>query len=361
MTTETRDRDDPRIAVIVPAFDAGGTLEACIVALAGQSGVDGAFEVIVVDDGSNDGTARIARSTFERLAEAAPWRRSRLVERPHRGVSAARNAGAAATAAQILAFTDADCRPHSDWLQRLTAPFADPSVDATMGRFATDQRALVARITQGEYAQKERGMIDRRRIAFIDTATAAVRRSVFEAVGRFRESLLAAEDTDLAFRLAAAGHRIVMVPDAFVLHRHADTWWGYARRKARIGRWGALVYSAYPSRVSDDTRTPGAMRLQMALAPAILGLVALATAGSVPARVPAALALVFVLSTAGQARTAIDEGTGWDAAVLAPITAAVRALALDAGLALGLAERMFSRRGRAISARRIGSGRAGSR
>ncbi len=360
MTFDQPDDDRPRITVIVPAFDAEGTLGACIAALADQDCGAGLFDLVVVDDGSRDGTVRTAREGFGRFANA-PWSDARLVEEPHRGVAAARNAGAAVASGDILAFTDADCRPETDWLSRLTAPLSDPTVDATMGRFKSDQRALVARITQGEYAEKERGMLLRRRIAFFDTATGAIRRSVFEAVGGFRDSLLAVEDTDLAFRLAAAGHRIVMVPDAFVSHRHAETWRHYAHRKARIGRWGAWVYATYPSRFTDDTRTPGAMRLQMALVPAILGLSVLTVTGRTPAWVPAGLALVFVASTIGQIRRALEDNLGISAAIFAPIAAAVRAGALDAGLAFGLAELLFRRRGREIVAQRIARRQAASR
>lgn len=343
----------PSITVVVPAFQAEALIGACIDALAEQVGLDEPFELVVVDDGSRDGTALAAQLGLARHPGAA-WSDARVLHTDHRGVAAARNAGAAAARGEILAFTDADCRPEPDWLRRLTAPLADPAVGAAMGRFKSDQRALVARLTQAEYAAKEQALLAHGRIAFFDTATGAVRRSVFEAVGGFDPALLAVEDTELAFRLAAAGHRIVMVPDAYVRHRHAETWWHYLRRKARIGRWGARVYPAFPARVSDDTRTSWAMRLQLVLAPAIVLLAVLAGAGRVPWWLPAGLGVLLTASAAGEASRALAADRDVLVALAMPVAAFARACGLASGLAFGMVEGLVRRTGRAVAARRLG-------
>src|SRR4051794_20264371 len=94
-----------KVAVIVPARDAAGLLPTALDALAAQTV---AAEVIVVDNGSRDGTADVA--------EAHPVV-TRVVRRARgEGPGAARNSGAAATDAPLLAFTDADCAPSPGWL-----------------------------------------------------------------------------------------------------------------------------------------------------------------------------------------------------------------------------------------------------
>lgn len=311
-------------SVIVPARDAGSTLAACLAALQAQQGVAGPWEVIVVDDGSTDETAA--------LAGGFPVR---LLRQPPRGAAAARNAGARAATGRVLAFTDADCRPAPGWLAGLLAPFADERVSGAQGLLASDQAGLMARLVQAEYADKQAHMLARGQVSFADTASAAYRADVFAAAGGFREDLAAVEDTELAFRLAAAGHTLVMAPEAVVFHQHPESLAAYARRKLRFGTWGAVAYGAFPERVVDDTRTPGSMRLQLLLAPLMLTAGALAPC-SRQARWTAALATgAFCLSTLPFARRAARSDPA--VAAVAPAVFFVRAVALGTGLALGFA------------------------
>src|SRR2546429_1761254 len=112
----------PLVSVIVPARDAAGTIGRTLAALAAQD-LAGPFEVIVVDDGSTDHTAAIAR------AAGAPIR---VVEEPRRGAADARIRGAAEARAPVLAFTDADCFPTPGWLRVGLA--AMQSADLVQGR-----------------------------------------------------------------------------------------------------------------------------------------------------------------------------------------------------------------------------------
>ena len=95
--------DTPRYSVVVPAYQAAGTLDACLAALARQTVPPGSYEVIVVDDGSTDGTASIA--------EAAGVT---LLRQDHAGAAAARNCGAVAARGDLLLFTDCGLRPRAE-------------------------------------------------------------------------------------------------------------------------------------------------------------------------------------------------------------------------------------------------------
>jgi glycosyltransferase involved in cell wall biosynthesis len=159
---------NPAISVVIPAFNAEATLAGCLQSLAAQREPHPPFEIIVVDDGSDDGTARIAESFGVRLLRT-----------PHRGAAYARNCGVTHSQGDILLFTDADCEPAPDWMQALSRPFEDPAVAGARGVYRSTQTSLVARFVQYEYWNKYRGLRSGQRIDFVDTYSAGYRKSIF--------------------------------------------------------------------------------------------------------------------------------------------------------------------------------------
>jgi glycosyltransferase involved in cell wall biosynthesis len=110
--------------VVIPARNAEPFLGSClsILALARVQGL--VDSIVVVDDGSTDGTGRVAA-----MAGAT------VVRTPGAGPAAARNAGAKIASGDIVVFLDADCVPESSCLAALLAPFADPEVAAVRGSY----------------------------------------------------------------------------------------------------------------------------------------------------------------------------------------------------------------------------------
>ena len=106
-----------------------------------------------------------------------------VLSQTNAGPAAARNPGARAAAGDILLFTDADCVPASDWVERMVAPFADPAVAGTKGEYRTRQRALIARFVQQEYQDRYDRMVGQSSIYFVDTYSAGYRRNLFLAAG----------------------------------------------------------------------------------------------------------------------------------------------------------------------------------
>ena len=98
----------PDISVVICVYNGADTLAGSLRAVGAQSFPSPRYEVIVVDDGSTDDSARIA-SQFD----------VRLLRRPHRGLAAAKNAGWQAARGDWVAFTDDDCAPTRHWLRLL--------------------------------------------------------------------------------------------------------------------------------------------------------------------------------------------------------------------------------------------------
>lgn len=204
----TKPNEAPAVSVIVPARDAASTLPRTLAGLAAQQ-LDVAFEVIVVDNGSLDGTAEVA--------ESHPLAPRVIRRRRGEGVGAARNDGVAASRGEALAFVDADCEPTPTWLAAglLTLSHADlvpgavrPQPGEPLGPF---DRTL--------WVTREHGLYE--------TANLFVRREWFERLGGFQDWVPDragpagrpfGEDVWFAWRARRLGARTAFEPRAVVYH-----------------------------------------------------------------------------------------------------------------------------------------------
>lgn len=214
----------PDVSVIMPTYNRKASLLRAIDSVLAQK-VAAAFEVIVVDNNSSDGT----RGEVERVTAGArvPVRYV-LEKRP--GVSHVRNAGIAAAAAPILAFVDDDVRVGPEWLQTILDAFeAHPDIECIGGKVLPDWEAPppswltpnhwapVALLDQGD-AERQ---LDAEHGFCLLTANMACRRETFERVGLFRPELQrvgdgigSLEDHEWLLRFWAAGGRALYLPTA---------------------------------------------------------------------------------------------------------------------------------------------------
>ncbi|MBI5740229.1 MAG: glycosyltransferase [Nitrospirae bacterium] len=242
-------------SVIVPAYNAQKTINACLHSLVNQSIPGDMYEVIVVDDGSTDETPDIiGRSPVK------------CIRQTNRGPAAARNRGAQEAQGEIILFTDADCVPQKDWLEEMVKPLKNTGVAAVKGAYRTGQRSLTARFAQVEFEERFEMLKRAVSIDMVDTYSAAFRKSVFLSLGGFDPSFPVAnnEDTDLSYRLSLEGHKMVFNPDAIVYHlNHPDSIKRYARLKFWRGYWRMVVYKRYPDKMLKDSYTPQTLKLQI--------------------------------------------------------------------------------------------------
>ncbi len=327
----------PHISVVIPAYNAASTLPDCLRALSRQVDLPAPFEVLVIDDGSNDGTSDVVRQFLARQPLRAGFQSTlRLLQQPHVGAAAARNRGIQAARGELIFFTDADCVPADGWLAAMARPFEQPQVIGCKGIYATQQRELVARFAQVEYEVKYQALKSRQAIDFVDTYSAGYRRSALLAAGGFDSSFPGAsvEDVELAFRLSKLGHRLIFNPAAVVWHRHPSTLAGYLGRKALYGFWRTRVYLRHPSKMGGDTYTPRAFWWQLPLA-CIWPLAAVIGLMWSPANwISIALLMLFWLTCLPFVRHAASRAEP-DLALVAPVLLWLRALALAGGLLAG--------------------------
>ena len=218
----------PRVTLVIPAFNAGDTLASCLASVRTLDYPPDRLEVIVVDNGSSDGTQELIRG----------WTGIRHAFETKRGAAAARNHGARLASHEILAFTDADCILDPAWLRPLVAALADRSVGLAGGRIlARPGGSLVERF--GERIHDHEAALGGSFPCAIGMSWAC-RRSQFWELGGFDESFLRCQDSDLSFRIHESGCRLRYVPESVLVHRNRDTFRGLLREGAMHGHWSVL-------------------------------------------------------------------------------------------------------------------------
>ena len=232
------------VSIVIPAFNAEATLGECLEACRSQTYPD--TELIVVDDGSADGTGRIAQEHG-----------ARCIRQPQAGPAAARNTGYRAASGEIVAFTDSDCVPEPDWIARLLDRFEE-GVAGVGGTYGIANRdSLLARMIQEEIRMRHARFGDE--VDFLGSFNVAYRKQALEEAAGFDEdfSSASAEDNDLAYRLLDAGWRLRFAPDAVVLHYHPARLGAYLRTQQRHGFWRMKLYAKHPKRARKGDRYAG--------------------------------------------------------------------------------------------------------
>lgn len=206
-------------SVVISVKDRQALLTECLAALAVQTLGRDRFEVIVVDNVSRDDIAAVCEGA-RALGLSVTYMRMQT----DRGPAPARNRGVAAAKAPVIAFTDSDCRPEPQWLERGLSVFPDAAVAFATGPVLPkpEQRptlsAKLTFVTETEHPT-------------FPTANMFMRTAVFRSFGGFDESLSFRDpldratecaDTDLAWRVIKAGHARRFVPEAVMRHEIED-------------------------------------------------------------------------------------------------------------------------------------------
>ena len=201
------------VSVIIPTFNRAWCLPQAVASVMEQTYRD--FEVIVVDDGSSDDTAKLAPYWGPTV---------RLLQQKNKGVSAARNLGIRAARGRLLAFLDSD----DWWLPEKLAhqvAFFDAHPDAMICQTEEIWMRRGVRVNPRHRHRKPAGWIFEASLALCLVSPSAVmmRRELFEAVGLFDENLPACEDYDLWLRVSAR-YPVHLIEDPLIVKRggHPD-------------------------------------------------------------------------------------------------------------------------------------------
>ena len=233
---ETGDGLAIRCSVVIPTCRRPALLARVLEALASQTLPPREYEIIVCDDAASDET----RQLVSRWPEAHPVSISYLTgTKPARGPAAMRNLGWRAARGDVIAFTDDDTVPDTDWVRQGLAALEPDAADAASGRVVVP--------LPDEPTDYERDTARLESAGFV-TANCFCRRAVLECVNGFDESFRAAwrEDSDLLFRLIKVGFEVVHATDAVVVHPVRPAPWGASLRAESKHVFDALLYKKHP-------------------------------------------------------------------------------------------------------------------
>ncbi|HNX68924.1 MAG TPA: glycosyltransferase family A protein [Candidatus Omnitrophota bacterium] len=206
-------------------------------------------EIIFVDDGSKDGTAKVIEGY------AARYSTIRLIRNTNQGPAASRNMAWRNASSEIVIFTDGDCVPDPDWTGNLLRHFTSEEIAAVAGTYRTlNTENILARFVGYEIAWRYRNV--RGEIDVHGAYNLAVRRRVLEEMNGFNEIYKApsGEDFDLTFRISRK-YKILFAADAVVAHAHPESFWWYMRNQTRRGFDRMKLYYDHPEKRGSDTYT----------------------------------------------------------------------------------------------------------
>jgi glycosyltransferase involved in cell wall biosynthesis len=233
--------DWPSVSVVICAHNAAATLDECLSHACALDYPE--FEIIVVDDGSSDETGDIIRR--HPGADLLPI--------PHSGLSAARNAGLAAAAGDLIAYLDSDAYPPPEWLYYLVLGLDGPNVGAAGGpNFPPEDEPPSAQAVARAPGGPVHVMLTDHRAEHVPGCNLAVWREVLEDLGGFNPVYTAAgDDVDVCWRLLARGYEIGFHPAAFVWHRRRPGLRPYLRQQRGYGHAEALLQVRNPERFNS--------------------------------------------------------------------------------------------------------------
>lgn len=219
------------VSVIVPHYQDLSNLDICLAMLKQQTLPAERFEILVIDNMSPAGLARVGEIVAGRAV---------LLENPLKGAGPTRNVGAAQARGAALAFIDSDCRPAPDWLERGLAALAAASVVGGRVEVLVSDPAAMSAVEAFEMVFAFNNDSYIRDQGFSVSANLMVRRDVWEAVGLFRDGV--SEDVEWCWRARDAGCPVVYAPDARVGHPARRDWPELVRKWRRLTREGFLLH-----------------------------------------------------------------------------------------------------------------------
>lgn len=237
------------VTVVIPTYNRRLLLKQCLDAIARQTYPVSLFDVIVVDDGSKDGTEDFIREYSKDLKINFTF-----FKQQNSGPAAARNRGIQHAKGEIIAFTDDDCIPADNWIEEGVKLFVDPFIGGVGGGIRQVGNGITSEFI--EFHRIWQVPIIEGKANYLITANAFYRRDILVSVGGFEEGIKnpGGEDPDISMKIRECGYVLKVNENSIVYHAHKESLKGFYKTFYNYGRgtnylwhkWGKKLYDSPP-------------------------------------------------------------------------------------------------------------------
>ncbi len=229
------------VSVIIPTYNRNDLLKNCLQSFENINYPKKDFEVIVVDDGSIDGTEEFMINNKNKFDFNLV-----SIRQKNKGPAAARNLGIAKSQGELIAFTDDDCVVEKDWLDEYVRSFDEVHIGGVGGATKHNMRGVFCEFM--DFYKVMDPMVENSEVLYLITANACYRRDAILAVNGFEEKIRnpGGEDPDLSMKIKEKGYKLLFNPNCVVYHFHKNnlksfyrTFFNYGRGSYFLrGKWG---------------------------------------------------------------------------------------------------------------------------
>ena len=227
----------PFVSIIVPVHNCENRIEKCIQSLLNQDYPKDRFEIIIVDNNSQDKTKEIIKKYPVQYAFEGSTQTS----------YAARNTGVRASKGDIIAFTDDDCIPFKNWLSEGVSFFNQIEIGCVAGEIIADEpQNYIEEYLNSKCTLSQKWTMKHKFLPYPQTANAFYKKDVFNKIGYFEEKWPSGGDADFAWRMRLnSEYKLILNPKSVVKHRHRSTLKSMYIQKVKWGVGRVLLYKKY--------------------------------------------------------------------------------------------------------------------
>ena len=232
------------ISIVIPVYNGAGTITAAMQGVMKQYH-SAPKEIIVVDDGSADQTAELVKKFNDVI----------YVHQINSGPASARNTGFRKSKGELVFFTDSDCIPQLDWIEKMLPHFQDPTIGVVAGSYGiANAKSRLADCIYREIIYRHHTRMPDFPKSF-GSYNFCIRRNLMERLGGFNTSYRYAsgEDNDLSYKVLDFGYKIYFERNSIVTHYFPEHFTKYLAEQYRHGFWRVKMYQDFPAmRRGDD-------------------------------------------------------------------------------------------------------------
>jgi glycosyltransferase involved in cell wall biosynthesis len=228
------------ISIIVPTYNRKFFLENCLKSLFNQTYPQDKYEIIIIDDGSNDGTGELIKKLSKN-------HHLRYFYQENKGWSSGRNLGIKKAKGEIIVFIDSDCIAFPEWLRIVALSFkkAAKEVGGIGGPTVTKiyKQNIVARVDQAILNYFINKFKKGKDVLFLPTCNLSFKKEIFAKIGNFDTDFdkEAGEDSEFCWRIIKNGYKLIYKPEMQVEHLQRNTFGSFLLQNFTYGRGMYLV------------------------------------------------------------------------------------------------------------------------